>query len=499
VNEGLSGTAGPLDVASLGRYRSLADGVEAYPVLRRYGDVPSVGSGFASPVVLGLDPGAIERVHGWRSDFGGMTPAQLARVFRGPKVELAGPAIPAGTRSFALPVRRTGAEVELSLAIAAPTGRIVTLDLSAPGSAASQGAAVPHGGRLVGLEIQLTRRAAAAIAHREAIHSVGGASPVGTLRLGPLVALGRDHRPHVVTTWHGWVGRSGASRAQGGSATLRYALTEAEIAVFRPREPTDGHALPLVVSPDVARSAAPGGRLTLEFGTQHVSGKVAGIARRFPGTADGGGSFVLAEESHLQTMLDADQPGTGWPIELWLAVPRRELGHAEEALRQRPFRSLSSSSRQGVAHELRSDPLSRAVEIALSAGALVALALAVAGLWLTVLGDVEDEGGDLYDLETQGVSPGELRGQLRLRATILTALGIGGGLLLGLILSSEVVRLIQVSASGAAPVPPLVRQVGWGTAAVGLLVLIVLGAALVEGTVRHAFREDTPRRSGEIE
>jgi hypothetical protein len=230
-----------------------------------------------------------------------------------------------------------------------------------------------------------------------------------------------------------------------------------------------------------------------------VSGKVAGIARRFPGTADGGGSFVLAEESHLQTMLDADQPGTGWPIELWLAVPRRELGHAEEALRQRPFRSLSSSSRQGVAHELRSDPLSRAVEIALSAGALVALALAVAGLWLTVLGDVEDEGGDLYDLETQGVSPGELRGQLRLRATILTALGIGGGLLLGLILSSEVVRLIQVSASGAAPVPPLVRQVGWGTAAVGLLVLTVLGAVLVEGTIRHAFREDTPRRSGEVE
>ena len=500
VSEGFKSVLGPLDAASLDHYRRLAPGVEAYPVLRRYGDVPSVGTEFGTPVVLGLDPRALATVHGWRSDFGRVPPARLAALLGSErKVELAGPAIPSGTRSFALPVRRTGAEVELALVIADPSGKIETVSLSAPGTANVGGSLIPKGGRIVGLEVQLTRRAAAAIAHREAIHSVGGAGPAGTLRLGPLVALARGHAPRIVTSWRGWIGRSGARRRPGTPTTVRYALTEGEIAVFRPREPTDGHPLPLVVSPDVARSAAPGGNLVLEFGEQHVSGHIVAIAARFPGTADGGGSFVLAEESHLQTALDADEPGTGRPIELWLSVPAHALFPAEEALRRPPFSRLTFVSRRSLAQQLRADPLSRAVEIALSAGAVVALALAVAGLWLTVIGDVEDEAGDLYDLEAQGATPGELRGQLRLRAAILAALGMAGGLLLGVILSREVVRLVQVSASGDAPVPPLAGRMGWVTVGIAFMVVTVAGAILVERTVRRAFREDTPRRSGEVE
>jgi ABC-type antimicrobial peptide transport system permease subunit len=135
----------------------------------------------------------------------------------------------------------------------------------------------------------------------------------------------------------------------------------------------------------------------------------------------------------------------------------------------------------------------------LGIGALIALALAVGGLWLTTLGDVADERGDLFDLEAQGVTPGELRAQLRLRAAILTLLGLVGGLVLGLVLASEVVRLIQVSASGVPPVPPLVRQVGWGSVGVGFVFLALVAAALVEFTVRRAFREDSPSRSGELE
>jgi len=168
-------------------------------------------------------------------------------------------------------------------------------------------------------------------------------------------------------------------------------------------------------------------------------------------------------------------------------------------LRRPPFSRLTFVSRRSLAQQLRADPLSRAVEIALSAGAVVALALAVAGLWLTVIGDVEDEAGDLYDLEAQGATPGELRGQLRLRAAILAALGMAGGLLLGVILSREVVRLVQVSASGDAPVPPLAGRMGWMTVGIAFMVVTVAGAILVERTVRRAFREDTPRRSGEVE
>ena len=40
---------------------------------------------------------------------------------------------------------------------------------------------------------------------------------------------------------------------------------------------------------------------------------------------------------------------------------------------------------------------------------------------------------------------------------------------------------------------------GWMTVGIAFMVVTVAGAILVERTVRRAFREDTPRRSGEVE
>jgi hypothetical protein len=268
-------------------------------------------------------------------------------------------------------------------------------------------------------------------------------------------------------------------------------LPAAQTALLRPREPTDGHPLPMVVSPDVARAAAPGGLLTFEFGAQEVTGKVVAIARRFPGTAGAAGGVALADESHLETALDGDAPGTGRPLEIWLGAPRGAQRRVAAALRRPPYSALNLATRGGIERHLRADALSRSIAIALGAGALIALALAVCGLWLIALGDAADERGELRDLESQGATPGELRGQLRLRAAVLAAVGLAGGVGLGLILSSEVVRLVRVSASGGAPLPPLVREVGWGTIAIGLAGLVVIAAALVEATVRRAVREST--------
>jgi hypothetical protein len=180
-------------------------------------------------------------------------------------------------------------------------------------------------------------------------------------------------------------------------------------------------------------------------------------------------------------------------------VPPHERAAVSSSLARPPFSSLAAASRTGLEHELRASPLSRAIEVALAAGALVALGLAVCGIWLTLLGDVADERGELYDLEAQGVTPAELRGQLRLRIGILAVLGVVGGIALGLVLASEVVRLLQVTAAGAVPIPPLVREEGWGAALLALLAFALVGAALVETTVRRAFREAAPSRSGEVE
>jgi hypothetical protein len=492
---------GPLDVATVARYRSLAPGVEAFPVLKRFGDVPGNGAEFTSPILLGVDPSALEAMHGWRSDFSHDSQQDVARLLgREPPVHLLGVELPARTTGFGLAAKEAGATVDLTLAIEKPSGEIVDVPLVAPGSPSSGLAQpLPARGRLVALELSLTPEAATAIAHSQAEGAVAGASPLGSIELGPLIAYSGARRLGVVTDWDGWIGRSGARRVRGTPVRVRYELAQAQTALFRPRQPTDGHPIPLVASADVARSAAPGGLVTIQNGEQHITGRIVGVASRFPGTADGDGSFVVADESHLQTALDADSPGTGRPLEVWLSVPSSEIAHVGAALTRPPFSPLVVASRRGLEHDLREAPLSRAIEIALAAGALVALALAVCGIWLTVIGDVADERGELYDLETQGMTPAELRSQLRLQVAILAALGVAGGVGLGLVLSSEVVRLLQVTASGTAPIPPLLRQVGWSSAALALVASAVLGAALVEATVRGAFRQPVPTRAGEVE
>ena len=67
--------------------------------------------------------------------------------------------------------------------------------------------------------------------------------------------------------------------------------------------------------------------------------------------------------------------------------------------------------------------------------------------------------------------------------------------MLGLILSRLVVSVIGVSAETTDPVPPLRYQPGLATALPALLVLVLVLAALVELTARHALKGDTPSRA----
>jgi ABC-type antimicrobial peptide transport system permease subunit len=122
----------------------------------------------------------------------------------------------------------------------------------------------------------------------------------------------------------------------------------------------------------------------------------------------------------------------------------------------------------------------------LVAAALVALALAVAGLVLLVLGDARDEREELLDLEAQGASPLRLRRQLRLRAALLAAAGVVLGVLLGAALAVLVVELVAVTANAATPEPPLRPAVDGRLAAAGGLVLAAVLAGAVGVATRRA-------------
>jgi ABC-type antimicrobial peptide transport system permease subunit len=136
---------------------------------------------------------------------------------------------------------------------------------------------------------------------------------------------------------------------------------------------------------------------------------------------------------------------------------------------------------------LRADPLARGTLLALVALAVVALLLAALGLALAVRSDLRDEGGEHFDLEAQGASPSFLRNIVRARAVTVSAVGLVGGLLTGLLLLTLVTRVVTVTASGREAEPPLAVVVEPALVLLGVAVFGCLAAVLVGLATRRAF------------
>jgi hypothetical protein len=465
----------PLDAAPL------ADWGDAYPIVRRLASVPGPGTSALSPTVLGVPAVAVARLH-WRSDFG-PAPAELARRL-GPPARFNAVALPPGAREVSLAVRLTGVAVRIDLALLDDRSRVLLAPLGQPGPGLHVlTARLPAGAaRVAGLELSLADSTALGLTHREA--ETGAASALsGALRLGVLDAGGR-----VVANWRGWTARGGATLH---ASRVAYTFSEGQTMLLRLPQPTDREPLRVLASPAVARGAGPGGTLTLDFQDVRVPARIVAVVRRFPAAEQSDEGFVVADQSRLQTALDARLPGLGTPGELWISGPPQ----AEATLRRPPFSSLDLASRRDLQRSLASDPLARAIVITLGAAAAVALALAVIGLWVALVSDLRDERGELFDLEAQGVAPATLRRQFRLRAATLVALGVVAGAVLGLVLSRLVVALVRVSGATETPNPPLRLDPAWLLSLAGLAALVVAAAAVVELATRRAFRGDSPEHA----
>ena len=153
------------------------------------------------------------------------------------------------------------------------------------------------------------------------------------------------------------------------------------------------------------------------------------------------------------------------------------------------------TTRAATLAQLEADPLARGALLTLAGTAAVALLLALVGLLLTVVGDVRDDRGELFDLEAQGASPATIRAHLRLRALLVAAFGIAGGIALGAILTSLVISLVSVTASAAESEPPLRLALDLPVLAIAALGYIVAAAALVAFVTR--LRGDAPARAAE--
>jgi hypothetical protein len=237
----------------------------------------------------------------------------------------------------------------------------------------------------------------------------------------------------------------------------------------------------VIASSSLARAADDDGLLPLYVGTASVNVRIAATARFFPSVS---GDFVVGDRSRLETGLNAAVPGSALANEAWVSGGPDVAGRLARA-GSVPVRVTSRRAREA---ELRDDPLARGALLVLASAAAAALALSLVGLALTISVDLRDEAGELFDLETQGLGPAELRRHLRLRALAVALTGVAGGLATGIALTLAVVKALAVSANSTDPMPPLVLEPGWAVLILALGLFVGLALVVVALQTRAALR-----------
>jgi predicted lysophospholipase L1 biosynthesis ABC-type transport system permease subunit len=312
----------------------------------------------------------------------------------------------------------------------------------------------------------------------------------GTLRLfRPRVVTGAGPLPLAVD-YRDWVASDGSGGGRSASELgIRYFLTQERAFRLRPRQPTDGRPIPVIASRSIADAAGNAAVLPVRVGQADVSVRIAATAERFPSLS---GDFLVADRTALETAANAASPGAAVAEEVWI----RGGPGAEPALRRAAPTPVAVTSRRGIEDRLRADPVSRAVSIALLVTALVAAALAVLGVLLTVSVDAQDEQTELFDLEALGAGPARLARHLWLRLAVVVAVGTAGGLVTGLAAGLLVTDVVDVTANVERAEPPLVAVVEWPLLVAGLAAFaaIALGAASLIAVAQ--FRAPAPERPG---
>jgi hypothetical protein len=489
VEEGSSLTR-PLDAAPLSGYRKVAGTSAAYPVLRLSATTPGRGTNVLSPALLGVPAQAVGQLR-WRSDYSSASPAALrARLASGGAVRPAVVALPPSASRVEVAVRSSGSDVDVGLVLQRQDGGFTVLPLGrVQDGVTTLSGRIPAGIRNVfALQLTLPPAEQFFLAHRETEGRVSVA-PSGTLELGPLRAGGT-----AASDWRGWRFASGGRAVPSGKRLrLEYAFRDTGgRLIFRPRQPTDGEPIPVIVSRDIA-AVAGSGDVTLDLQDLSLPGRIVGVAGRLPGLSAQTASFVLADEQRLSTTIDAQAPGRGTPNEVWIAA--RDSDAVAAALRHPPFAKLVVRSRAEVEQQLADDPLAHATALTLAAAAIVSLVLAVVGFWVALVSELRDERSDFFDLEAQGIPPAGLRAQLRTRAGVVVGVALLAGIAVGAVLSQLVVSIVRISATADVPEPPLLLAPAWLTWLLAVIALAACAWLVLEWTARSAFRSDRPERA----
>ena len=311
AREDLSQLVPVFDAAPLERFRRLAGaGGHAYPVVRLRGSIGRAEE-IGGVTALGLEQGAVERLHIWREDWGVTRNEAAALVAPQGDMSLRTAAVPAG----GLRLRVSPSILSLAVVVRLRDGRVRRVELgeARAGAATTLRSAVPQGARIASLELvppRIIERGA------DAGDALGGTLVVG----GPLARSLRT-----------WVGVGGVDlRPVGDGVELRYTITPGRDAIVRPRQPTDSDPPAVLATTRLAALAGgPGGLLPLRIGGASVPVRVVGAIERFPGVT---GDAVVGDRLALQTAVETAAPGVARDNEVWLDVPQARRAVVDAAL-----------------------------------------------------------------------------------------------------------------------------------------------------------------------
>jgi MFS family permease len=488
------------DAATSGTLRSLGPDVEASFATRQNGSIG--GAELVTGItVLGLAPEAIRNVRGWRPDFGPTPPPQIADQLAPQRsLSLRGSTLPRSATSLLLRVRARRESVGFTVVIRTKGGYFLEVPLGRAAGSRWQtlGARIPaeaQGGRVVGFRFDPPIRT-------EEPGAQTGVAARATVDLRPLRAR---RGPHEVATtgYRDWVGTPGVRViGRAGGLRLDLALSTQVASYVRPRQPTDGQDVPVLVSRNLSGLAGRDGRLNVAVNGEPISLRITSVASRFPGipASFAQSDFIVADRDTLISTLNAAAPGAGFVNEIWLnAGTTHALERLGLELRRPPFDVFAFDSRAARARTLSDDPISNATTWLLGAAAIAALALALLGVLVGAASDVRDEAKELFELEAQGMTPRDLRRHLRARSALMLVAGLVGGAVLGVLFAFVVVDLVALSTGTASPQPPLVLSIGWrDVSAAGFAYFALAGlllAALTAGAFRATAADENRRRS----
>jgi hypothetical protein len=483
----------PLNVASLDQFAATAPGAVAYAVLRGSASVQVNAAESDTVSLLGLDPAALTQMDGWSRLVGtgsaaGSRSALDRAVITDRFTPTDGIEVPAGTTGLRIPVTGDLDPLTFDAVLRLSNGLDAPITLTRNGNEfTGQLPALTAPARL--FAITFAEDADYATHHQ---HNIGEGTSTdvavvrGAVRMAPI-----EFSPVPAETgWRDWGSAGAAVSATAQAMDVTYALTGSRIVLrsgfARPHPP-----VPVLADAETAKLAR-GGVIQLNIDpTTAIPGKVVAVLPRFPTMER---RFVVADLPALSDALEGLQPGTGIATEVWIAAPPSQQATLASALGHAPFTSLRVQLQAADRAYLRSDPLASGAGKLLRDNAFLGLVIALLAIGLLVVAERRDESAELYAWECDGLPPSTLRRVLFARAASVIAVAVPGGLGLGLLLSTVTTKLVQVTAGGTTPQPPLALALGLSQLGLILGAAVVIGLLAAAVAAGSALREPLPQQ-----